>query len=641
MRNYKKYNKNAFFRFGSDETAFSAIIGKNGVGKSTLLEALDTLLNNKECILNSSSRSKKEGAYIAIIFKMSDQILSKIEKETAQAVSNILKKIPSEFSTLKTATNEAVVKLKNFLESDEIPSLIGILGKSYETKVGKRFYAGDTVHDFLIEGLKSEFGIDKQLAEEKYSNYCKACLDSFSYTYISVEEGVPELLKIEAQLMEKILPQDVLSGITAILDSKRITIRNNNRGKNPKKSPVGLINDDLNGIAKKISATVKEVDDSYSYKHISSNKNLTSKDLANAILKSFFSSRSFVKNGLPVERLSSGEKRMALLDIVFSFLRELEKNKFTILAVDEPEASLHISSSFDQFRKLVRIAEDANCQVFCTSHWYGFIPIVKNGGILYLDAHSANYFVTDDFVPGNHKIPTEVLLKSGFELAGSIINSIREEEITWVICEGGTDKKYLETFLHYSNGFKVVAASNDITVINLFKQLSMSLKGVNKRLFAGKIICFIDTDPDTAEKIRDLEGFKNIDDVLKLIRLNIINNEIRFSTLGETRFGTCRIEDLLCASTVARLASKRYQASFISGETVSLQINSDFPNVKIVDESIGELEGVRLLKEYIFSDSFDSREISKAKNIFCQQYIDEINEEEKSQMLRTWKRFFN
>ncbi|MBR9925978.1 MAG: AAA family ATPase [Gammaproteobacteria bacterium] len=641
IRNYKKYNKNTFVRFGGDETAFSAIIGKNGVGKSTLLEALDTLLNNKEWVLNSSSRSKKEGSYIAIIFRMSHHILSKVDSSTAIAVSNVLKKIPSEFSAQKTATNEAVVKLKSFLEVNEVPETIGIIGKAYEAKSGKKFYAGDTVHDFLIDGLKKELSIEKQEAEERFSSYCKSCLEGFSYTYISVEEGIPELLKVEAQLMEKILPQDVLSGITSILDSKRITIRNNNRGKNPKKSPVGLINDDLNEIAKKISTTVKEVDDSYSYKSISSNKNLTSKDLADAIVKSFFSSKSFVKNGLPVERLSSGEKRMALLDIVFSFLRELEKDKFNILAVDEPEASLHISSSFDQFRKLIRIAEDTNCQVFCTSHWYGFIPIVKNGGVLYLDGNSGSYFVTEDFVPGNHKIPTDVLLKSGFELAGSIINSIRDEPITWVICEGGTDKKYLESFLEKKEDVRVVAASNDITVINLFKQLSMSLKGVNKRLFPGKVICLIDTDPDTADKIKSLEGFSNIDDVLDFRRLNMINNVIRFSPLSEKKIGTCRIEDLLCASTVARLASRDCGVEFNSGDTQLLQINSDYPGVTVAGNTIGELEGVRLLKRYIFSASSDNREISNAKNHFCMLYIKEISDEEKRCMLDYWESQFD
>lgn len=109
VKNYKIYNKNTFVRFGSDGTTFSAIIGKNGVGKSTLLEALDTLFNNKEWVLNSSSRSNKEKSYIVVIFKMSDQVLRKINYETAKAVSDVLKRIPTEFSVQKTATNEAVV----------------------------------------------------------------------------------------------------------------------------------------------------------------------------------------------------------------------------------------------------------------------------------------------------------------------------------------------------------------------------------------------------------------------------------------------------------------------------------------------------------------------------------------------------
>lgn len=257
--------------------------------------------------------------------------------------------------------------------------------------------------------------------------------------------------------------------------------------------------------------------------------------------------------------------------------------------------------------------------------------------MLHLENGLASYFVTEDFVPGNNKIPTDVLLKSGFELAGSIINSIRNEEITWVICEGGTDKKYLETFLGDEKGFRVVAASNDITVINLFKQLSMSLKGVSKSLFSGKVICLIDTDPDTAGKVRDLEGFSDIGEVLKFKRLNMINNKIRLSPLGENRFETCRIEDMLCASTVARLASEHCGVEFNDKDEKILQINSDNPGVRVVGGEMGDFDGLRLLKKYIFSDSLDNREIGNAKNNFCKLYIAEINEEEKRCMFNFWQ----
>lgn len=638
IRNYKIYNKNTFIRLSADGSAFSAIIGKNGVGKSTILEALDTVFNNKQWKLSSSSsKSRNESSYVSILYEMTDEILSVVDREVAGAVSNVLKRMPRNFSAQKSTTNEAAVKLRSFLENSDLPEFIGIIGKSYEAKVGRKFYAGDLVHDFLIGGLELELGVSRDEAENLFGSYCRSCLDACSYTYISVEDGVPELLKVEKQLMERILPQDIMSGIIDILDEKRITVHNNRRGKNPRKSTVGLINDGLNDISKRMSQTVKRVDDSYSYKHISSSRNLTSRDLADAIINSFFSSRSFVKDGIPVENLSSGEKRMALLDIVFSFLRELEIDKFTILAIDEPESSLHVSSSFDQFRKLIRIAEDANCQVFCTSHWYGFIPIIRNGSIVHIDAGLISFFKNEDFIPGNSKVPTDVLLKSGFELAGSIINSIKSEPVTWIVCEGGTDKKYLEAFLGSVKTYRVVAASNDITVMNLYKQLSMSLKGVNRHQFSGEVICLIDTDSDTAGKIQDLTGFSDIEGVLKFRRLNLINGEMRLSDLGERRFNNCSIEDFLHSETVARIASRRLEISFERSGGKALKINCHTPSVKVEGGEMGDFEAIRFLRNFIFSESADKREIAKAKGGFCDEYIAEVSEEECQDTLELWQ----
>lgn len=637
IRNYKVYGKNSFIRLGDEDTAFTAVIGKNGVGKSTLLEALDTVFNNKEWKLNSSSKSKKEDSYIAVVFAMNENILSHVNGDTAFSINRVLKRMPEEFLAQKSTNNEAALKLRAFLDSEDVPEYIGIVGKAYDVKSGKRFYAGDLVHEFVIEGLQKEMGLDRSNAEEHFVAYCKGCLEGVSYTYISVEDGIPELLKIEAQLMEKILPQDIVSGITEILDERRITVHTQRRGRNPRKSTVGLINEGLNELSKDISATVKSVDDSYSYKHISSSRNLTSKDLADAILRSFFASRSFVKDGLPVERLSSGEKRMALLDIVFSFLRKLERSKLTVLAVDEPETSLHVSSSFDQFRKLIRIAEDANCQVLCTSHWYGFIPVVKSGAIVYLDSNSASYFLTEDFVPGNNKIPTDVLLKSGFELAGSIINSIKGEEVKWVICEGVTDKKYLETIFENDQAVRVVTASNDITVINLFKQLSMSLKGVNRHLFSGSVMCLIDTDSDTPSKMNGMESFSDVEGVLQFRRLNILNNEIRLSPLGEKRFQNCCIEDILCAKTVARVISSEIGKKFEGDCSAPLVFNSHYPAVRVHDEGVDLYDGMRMLRKFIFSDSLDSRIVGKAKKVFCDLFVSGVNADEKQWMRMFWK----
>lgn len=636
IKNYKIYHKNTFVQLGTFGNPFSAVIGKNGVGKSTVLESLDTMFNSRGWNLNS--KNKKSSAYVSIVFEVNLEFVSQVDRETALVVDRVLKKMPDSFTAQKSTTNEAALKLRSYISEEVGLPTIGILGKQYDPKTGKKiFYAGDLIHDFVISGIMDELHETKEGAEKLYSSYCKSFLDSYSYTYIPVEDGIPELLRVEKDLMKKVLPQDIVSGIIDILDEKRITIHTNKRGKNPKKSTVGLINDDLNVFSKKISQTVKKIDDSYSFKHISSSRNLTARDLADAIIDSFFTSRSFVKDGLPVEKLSSGEKRMALVDIVFSFVREVKKDKFTIMAIDEPENSLHISSGFEQFRKLIRITEDAACQIICTSHWHGFIPIIGNGNIAHIENGSSSFFKTKDFVPGNNKIPTDILLKSGFELASSIIHSIRSERVVWFVCEGGTDKDYLESFLKNSGDYRVVAASNDIAVISLYKQLSMSLKGVNRYLFPGEVICLIDTDADTANKISDLHGFNEIQGVLRFRRLNMINGTLRLSGPGEKKFGVCTIEDSLDPAVVSRVASNLTDIKFSSTDQSFLHINSQVPQVRVDEEGVSDFEGIAVLRKVMFGESLNSIVIGRFKAGFCRKYLAEITSDEESKMLESWE----
>ena len=99
------------------------------------------------------------------------------------------------------------------------------------------------------------------------------------------------------------------------------------------------------------------------------------------IIESYFSTKVITKRDskISIDDMSSGEKHQAIIDVCYAFLNDTsEHDKKIILAIDEPELSLHISACYEQFEKLKEISKK-NHQVILTTHWYGFLPVVDKG----------------------------------------------------------------------------------------------------------------------------------------------------------------------------------------------------------------------------------------------------------------------
>src|SRR5690606_20386537 len=90
-----------------------------------------------------------------------------------------------------------------------------------------------------------------------------------------------------------------------------------------------------------------------------------------------------------IDELSSGEQRIALIDIATAFLKNTtsDSKRKTILAIDEPESSLHISKAFKQFERLQGLVHK-DVQLIITSHWYGSLPFTTTGNLNYIEIKS-------------------------------------------------------------------------------------------------------------------------------------------------------------------------------------------------------------------------------------------------------------
>ncbi len=167
-----------------------------------------------------------------------------------------------------------------------------------------------------------------------------------------------------------------------------------------------------------------------------------------------------------------------MIDIATAFLQNkpsTSKRK-VILAIDEPENSLHISKAFGQFSRLHNLV--GKNQVLLTTHWYGSLPITSVGNIQHLE-HKVegennvfiNTFDLNNYFEKRGSLPEDIQMKSYFDLTASILSSIRSDKCHWIICEGSDDKLYLTHYLDEVENLRFLSVGGCGNVIKVYRYL--------------------------------------------------------------------------------------------------------------------------------------------------------------------------
>ncbi|MDP2103355.1 MAG: AAA family ATPase, partial [Candidatus Gracilibacteria bacterium] len=348
-----------------------------------------------------------------------------------------------------------------------------------------------------------------------------------------VEANTEEITRIEKQEMQDLLNNDIKNTIKEAITQTKLDEINRNLD-----TFINTINDRLSG---------------YAYKPKGLRKNILMPDLIEKIIEVYFSKRILTKAGfikstdvdVPADVLSSGEKKKALIDLASVLLTNPDNkfNKNIILGIDEPEASLHVSSCFEQFEKLKKIGNKN--QILITTHWYGFLPILGEGiaNFLYkkIDDQENEVVLTESYDLLNYRekikqdsesskneLPHDYYLKSINDLVQSIFYSIQDgNSYNWIICEGLSEKKYFEFFFQdqiKNNNLIILPVGSGKWVVKLFKYLYLPISENKSQRINGKIFCLIDTDSNSFGKGIENNGC-DITGILKIQRLANKNDE--------------------------------------------------------------------------------------------------------------------
>ena len=493
LRNYKCYKGLHYIPcFKEKLENLNIIIGDNGVGKSSILQALDSFFNDGEWVINNDNKSVDVNVGVVLYVAKSKLRVNLTDKELSiiNSISDAFWDVDIKSNGIYEKAYHDFFKQRDLLRENREEYVLLVLGRKYAS------------HDYSF--ISFEKIVDNNLSTlspkpqtNTVNNIVSKVVGLFSYLYIPVEATISEFLKLEAAGMQLLADKDLKNAISDALNDKRITRKNGNK-RLRQLSIMEIINEKLEEYIMTIESDIQKIDSSYDFKpaYRQSTK-LTSNHLANVIINAYYSKRLLKKDKKPISSLSSGEKRRALIDIIYVFLAKYNMDRQLVLAIDEPESSLHISRCYDQFRKIQSIATKCKQQLFVTTHWYGSLPVLKSGNLIHLQHNQVHsIFDVANYFEDRRNHPDDINLKSFFDLSASLISAYRNSECHWIIVEGVDDRLYLEYYLDDPK-LQILPLSGCGNVRKVYEYLFTPISNSDQEIGKGnmyKILCLIDTD---------------------------------------------------------------------------------------------------------------------------------------------------
>lgn len=657
LRHIKAYKGINFIPIGFEHN-FISYLGENGIGKSSILEALNSFFNNQQYPINKSALSdgintSGNEPFFTPIFLIEKTKISR-KKAEFEKISNFFWDVKkSDLSSgVQGSMKEFFSIRENILKkssySKESHYLL-VLGEQNIVVGLPKLYFGsfqneETFLEYYLE--KDHTEIDGKTSEEKkeiltlWRDELQKLLDKteqrkilqeikdlYAYVYFPVELEIESFTKVETEEMQKIFDKKLKDEITTALSNVKLTGAEG-------------INTKLENF---LSEIVTILNNEYEYKTGQQRNNtITESDLVQKILEAYFQKRVLYKNEKKVSELSAGEKRQALINIAYAFLlRDREREKFTIIAIDEPENSLHTSLCYEQFEKLHNIS--MNAQILITTHWYGFLPILNEGYGHFLeikndkisfetyDLYDYKAKVKTDVTSSKGKLPNNFVLKSTNDLVQAIYYSLQTDNpYNWLLVEGVSERIYFEYFFKdeiKNKKLRVLPLGGNNNVSEVYEYLELPMREKSSSL-KGKVFCLIDTDPKRHKEYIN-EGLNN----LRIRRLSNENSNDKISLL------TLKHSDTSVTDIEQSLNPVIFQKVCLS-----LSLKEEY-KIMHINNSNGNSNFIKNFKNLDIEEYFQENN-GNNKIIFANKYVELMFEEENSEdYIPSWikeiKSFFN
>jgi predicted ATP-dependent endonuclease of OLD family len=376
LSNFRSYKE----EISIDFLDLNVFVGRNDIGKSTILEALDIFFNEGRGII-----------------KMDKDDINKKAKEEGNSeimIGVIFGDLPAELTI--DATNPTRLDHEYLLNQEGKLTVIKRYPNAGKEKVFiKAFHPTNAACSELL--LKKQADLKKLLTDEmvcedktKNSEVRKAIWQFYSDN-LELEEIEIELAKIDAkntwEQLKTYLP------IYSLFQSDRKNSDGDNEIQNPMKSAVEEILKDqrliniLNQVAAEVETKLREVADQTLKKLNEMNPEIANS--LNPVIPSpeslkwvdVFKSVSITGDeDIPINKRGSGVKRLVLLNF---FRAEAERRKSKnnvpdiIYAIEEPETSQHPSHQRKLIEAFIELSNSDHTQVLLTTHSPSIVKLLQ------------------------------------------------------------------------------------------------------------------------------------------------------------------------------------------------------------------------------------------------------------------------
>jgi len=443
----KLYIKN--FRGYTEQTIeihkdLNVIIGKNDVGKSTILEALEIFFNNDTIKIDILDLNKKREDQADKDITI--QVSFKINPKTSYTIDTI----PTQLS------QEYLLDSEGYLTIRKVWSASGsnITSKSLKTYIISDYPSIKFDNPLIcrkITELKKELAVfndthDTTAVNKSISSVIRKAIYSFS-----------DIQSID--LIETIIPIDAEDG-KKIYEAIKIDLplyflfkadRENKDSDSEVQGPLKVITksilsgmqEDLDNLKARVVAATEEVGLRTIEKLSEMNPEIASALTPTVSTKAWDSLFSFTfedEDGIPINKRGSGVRRLILLNY---FRAEAERQrvseKTVIYALEEPETAQHPDWQKMLYSALVELSEQENTQILLTTHSPSLGALVPTNNIIYI--YRENHEIK---IESNDPLVLDKVTQSLGVMPNITIAKVNSN-IKLIIClEGYTDIEFLK-----------------------------------------------------------------------------------------------------------------------------------------------------------------------------------------------------
>lgn len=364
LKNFRCYQAETVFLI--DE--LTAIIGKNDIGKSTILEALDCFFNDKIDQSDLANNADSNSVELTCYFE------------------NVAEQIILDTITPTSPAEEGILNIENQLEV-----------KRVFTFAAKKTVAVYLIANYPIDARLSKLLSMKNTALKNYADELGVGLDGINKTknppirkkireFVGGERALTEFkvdgnvdaednLKAIWSSLKKLLPVFSLFKVDKKLDDKDVDIQDPMKVAVSEALALPEIQDLLDIVEAKVKAASTDVADRIIEKlkdfDEAISERLKSDFNKNPSYEKIFDLTLLNENNIPLNKRGSGIRRLVLLSF---FQAQAEKRKTEenapaiIYAIEEPETSQHPNHQKMLIDSLIRLSEQTNVQVLFSTH---------------------------------------------------------------------------------------------------------------------------------------------------------------------------------------------------------------------------------------------------------------------------------